>query len=182
MLERYAWRHLTAIPAFILRRSGNRWGKPSMKCAATQTILISHPGWRGKLALESPPYICTHALNHDATKPREEEGRQGDRQKEGIKFSQAFLDRTVIYLCSVEACLYVSAPVGRDDHWPLAGVRCGLPQKPRTTESIFCKIRMKNIFELLQLSGYRSKNRLGELLRSVSLSLIFFFYNPACER
>lgn len=108
------------------------------------------------------------------TMPLSPERRKEGRQKEGIKFSQAFLDRTVIYLCSVEACLYVSAPVGRDDHWPLAGVRCGLPQKPRTTESIFCKIRMKNIFELLQLSGYRSKNRLGELLLSVSLSLIFF--------
>lgn len=48
--------------------------------------------------------------------------------------------------------------------------------KPRATESIFCEIRMKNISELLQLSDYRSKNRLGELLHSVS------FYIPACER
>lgn len=134
-----------------------------MCCYANNTYLSPGMKWAGSGIASL--YIRTHALN--PYEPREEEER-----KEGIKFSHTFLDRTVIYLCSVEACLYVSAPVGRDDHWPLAGARCGLPQKPRTTESIFCRIRMKNIFELLQLSGYRSKNRLGELLLSVSS----FFY------
>lgn len=50
--------------------------------------------------------LYRHALNH--YKPREE--------REGIKFSQAFLDRSVICLCPAEACLYTSAPVGWDDH------------------------------------------------------------------
>lgn len=103
--------------------------------------------------------------------------RGGSKEEEGIKFSQAFRERTVIYLCPVETCLYVSAPVGPDDHWPLEGVRCGLPREPRTAESIFgARYGWKTFFsELLQLSGYRSKKRLGELLLSIS-----YFYNAGC--
>lgn len=124
-----------------------------MCCYANNTYLSPGMKWEAGSGIAS---LYTHALNH--YEPREE------GKKERIKFSQAFLDRSVICLCSVEACLYVCAPVGRDDCWPLAGVRCGLSQKPCTTESIFCEIRMKNISELLQLSDYRSKNRLGGLL------------------
>ena len=60
--------------------------------------------------------------------------KRGERRKDGLKF----LHRSVICLCPVEACLYVSAPVGRDDHWPLAGARCGLPQRhaPQSPSSL----------------------------------------------
>lgn len=89
-----------------------------MCCYANNTYLSPGMRWEAVSGIAS---LYTHALNHYES--REEEGR-----KEVIKFSQAFLDRSVICLCSVEACLYVSAPVGRDGHWPLAGVRCGLPR------------------------------------------------------
>lgn len=77
--------------------------------------------------------------------------------EEGIKFSP-----TVICLCPVKACPRVCAPVGWDDGWRVAGTPRGLSQAPHTAESTVCEIRMRNVLEPHRLSGYWSKNRLGE--------------------
>lgn len=144
-----------AIPAFRLFRSGNRWGKPSMKCAATQTILISRWGWGGRLLWKK-----SHAYMHWISK------RTG-----GIKFCSSFLDRAIICLCPVEACLYAS--VGRDDRWPLAGVPCGLPAShaPRSPSSLRHGWKTFSSCSSFQTIGQRTD--LGDC---------FSFYIAASER
>ena len=141
-----------------------------MKCAATQTILISHSGWSGRLGRWNSQPVYTHALNH-WTSPREAGRKEG---KAGGKFSQAFPERSVI--CPFPLLRFCTRGPG----WTLTPGRqvCGVGclKKPRATESIFGEIPMKKRLRGAQsFSGYRSKKRLGEL---ASLCLSFFFLSP----
>lgn len=139
-----------------------------MKCAATQTILISHSGWSGRLGRWNSQPVYTHALNH-WTSPREAGRKEG---KAGGKFSQAFPERSVI--CPFPLLRFCTRGPG----WTLTPGRqvCGVGclKKPRATESIFGEIPIKKRLRGAQsFSGYRSKKRLGEL---ASLCLSFFFF------
>lgn len=114
-------------------------------------------GW---LRNSQPIYACTESLK--------EEKR---RRKDGIKF----LYRSVICLCPVEACLYVSAPVGWDDHWPLGGVRCGLPQRHAPQSPCSLRYGWKTFFRE-RCSGFLT---IGQRTDLVGLSL---FICPAWGR
>lgn len=69
-----------------------------MCCYANNTYLVTGMRWEDGSGVAS---LYRHAQNH--YEPRAEQ--------EGIKFSEAFLDQSVICLCPV-----ISAPVGWDDH------------------------------------------------------------------
>lgn len=73
----------------------------------------------------------TRAQNQ--SEPREE--------KDGIKFSQALLGRSLICPCPA-----VSASLGRGMIVTLSGRAMCAASEPRTTESIFREIRMKKHF------------------------------------
>lgn len=143
-----------------------------MKCAASQTILISHYGWSRSLAAGQPG-LYGDACAESSMRPRGEEGTEEEEEEEGVKFSHAFQEGDSNLSLSRPRLTFlhpwVRAIIDPQRVHDVARLWSHAPQSP----SLRGKIRRGKIFFSLSCSSFQAIGQRRDQSGCLSPSLLF---------